>query len=96
MAEFIGDIMYPNGVYIKEGEEKTSWLKCGAVFRSDSGQLSLKMEAVPTVWESGQWFRVFDKREQDKPSGGGYRKPAPAQPAPKQDDAFQDDDDIPF
>ena len=27
----LGDLMVPNGKYIKDGEEKTSWLKCGVI-----------------------------------------------------------------
>lgn len=60
---FKGDLCAANGTYQKDGEEKTSWLKCGAVFEKD-GKLSVRLEAMPMHRnENGEvWFSVFEPR----------------------------------
>jgi hypothetical protein len=91
MTSFVGDLMYPNGKYIhrESGDERTQWLKCGGVFKSDDGKMSVKIDAMPTVMES-QWFQVFTPRE----DVNSQRSAPAAKPAPTQKDFEQDD--IPF
>ena len=80
MARVIGDIVYPNGQYIdQEGQERTSWLRCGILLETDKG-MRIKLESIPVgVGEGGLWFSVFEKdnqrpRQQQKPA----QKPAQA------------------
>lgn len=82
MTKVVGDVMYPNGKYIKEGEEKTRWLKCGALFETEDGRLRLKMEAMPTVMEEGPWFAVFE------PIDGGRSQRQQSKPKPQSDVPF--------
>ena len=90
MSRFIGDLMYPNDKYIhrESGEERTSWLKCGGVFKNEQGAISVKIDALPTCMGENKWFRVFEPREDQ--NSRRTNKPAPAQSSPI------DDTDIPF
>ena len=69
MAKKIGDVMFPGGKYIKDGEEKTQWMKCGVLLQTDNG-MRLKLDMLPINMGEG-WFSVFE----DKPAQ------APAKPA---------------
>ena len=60
MAKVIGDLMAPGGKYLKDGEEKTRWLKCGIVLETDKG-LRVKIESIPVEWDG--WLNVFDKEK---------------------------------
>ena len=63
MAEVIGDVCAPTGKYLKDGEEKTSWAKCGVLMKTDKG-FRIKLDTVPVGGEGqGIWFSVFEKRE---------------------------------
>tara|TARA_R110000744_G_scaffold21250_4_gene55187 strand:+ start:2139 stop:2387 length:249 start_codon:yes stop_codon:yes gene_type:complete len=54
------EVVAKTGTYTNHaGEEKSSWLKCGAVFEGDSGQLSLKIDAVPVGSDWNGWFSLF-------------------------------------
>lgn len=95
MTTFIGDICHPSGKYISNGEEKTRWLKIGAVFRKDNGDLRIKMDAFPAdTTDSGGWLSVFPPRDNQNQQQSsppqqqqGFRQPAASD--------FQDDD-VPF
>lgn len=84
MAKVLGKIVFPNGTYMKDGEEKTRWLHCGVLLETDRG-MRIKLDALPINMQEG-WFSVF---EDEKPQPGASQ-PAQAQ---KKDDV---DDDIPF
>jgi hypothetical protein len=89
MAKVIGDVMYPSGKFIKDGEEMTRWLKVGILLETDRG-MRIKLDAIPVVTgDSGLWMSVFEPRDQPRAN------PAPAaQAAPA---ASQDGQpDIPF
>jgi hypothetical protein len=62
VAKVIGDLCAPNGKYIKDGEEKTRWLKCGIVLETDNG-MRVKLECVPVGTDFEGWFSVFEKKE---------------------------------
>ena len=50
MSKVLGDVMYPNGKYMKDDEEKTRWLKCGVLLeveRDGRTSMRLKMDAMP-------------------------------------------------
>lgn len=87
MAEVLGDICFPAGKYIKDGEEKTRWMRCGIALKTDKG-IRLKLEAVPAVvGEQGMWFSVFEKENQPRaPQQQSFREPV----------QNQQDDDTPF
>jgi hypothetical protein len=86
------EVVTSTGSYIdKNGEEKKRWLKCGVIFKSEKGNYSMKLEAIPTKSsEDGMWFALFvPKPREQKPQQQGFRdKPQ------KATDDF--DDDIPF
>ena len=63
MSKVIGDVMFPNGKYLKDGEEKTRWLKCGVLLETDKG-MRLKLECIPLGIEPGSgWFSIFEKKD---------------------------------
>ena len=57
MAQVLGKICAPTGKYIKDGEEKTSWTRCGILMQTDKGY-RIKMDVVPIGGEG--WFSVFE------------------------------------
>ena len=71
MATKVGDIMFPNGHYEKDGEEKTAWLKCGVLLNTEKGY-RIKLDALPVNMQEG-WFSVFEDNKD-----AGYKKPAAA------------------
>jgi hypothetical protein len=90
MAKVIGKVMFPNGKYIKDGEEKTSWLKCGVLLESEKG-MRLKMECMPIGVEvGGGWFSIFSPDDEYQSKG------SPEKPAPAATQSVDPDDSIPF
>lgn len=62
----IYDLVHANGNYKdRDGNEKTRWLKSGAVFEKEGGNLVLKLDAVPVVSEG--WFQLFKVEEASQP-----------------------------
>lgn len=84
MAKLVGEIMFPNGTYQKEGQEKTQWLKCGVLLETDKG-FRIKLDALPINMQEG-WFQVFEPR--DRTQSTGQSKPA--------NSTNPDKEDIPF
>lgn len=75
MANVIGDICAPLGKYIKDGEEKTRWGRCGVLLHTEKGY-RIKLDMVPTtVGDQGLWLNVFEKDD------GPPRQQKPAQTA---------------
>jgi len=75
MATILGDICAPTGKYIKDGEEKTSWSKCGVLMQTEKGY-RIKLDTVPLGGEGqGIWFSVFEKRD-DQRQGSGTQTPS--------------------
>lgn len=60
--KYYGDLVFSTGEYKdREGKEKKSWAKAGAVFQdSESCKLSVKFEAMP-VGEWSGWMKIFVK-----------------------------------
>jgi len=81
----LGSIMAGTGKYTaKDGQEKTSWTKCGSLFEKEPGKYTIKWDATPAgnQWEG--WCPVFE----DKPRQGS---------APSKAEPFDDDlGDLPF
>lgn len=65
------------------GEEKTRWINCGAVFEKE-GRLSLKLECVP-VGEWNGFFSLFEPRPRDRQATAPQSNETPS----------FDDDEIP-
>lgn len=70
MARKVGRIVAPNGSYEKDGQQKTRWLTCGTLLKTDNG-LRIKMDAIPV--ESDGWFSVFT--DDDKPQASQDNEP---------------------
>lgn len=91
MAKVLGDVCAPTGKYIKDGEEKTSWMKCGVIMQTDNG-LRIKLDGIPVGGtEQGIWLSVFEK-EGRKQGSGGQTSQNQSQGRSQQ----TDQDDIPF
>jgi len=89
MARVLGDVCFPAGKYIKDGEEKTRWMKVGILLETDKG-MRLKLEAIPVVTgDNGLWLSVFEKNDQPRPTSGFKEKRAP-------EAAEEGQPDIPF
>ena len=66
------ELMAPVGSYQKDGETKTRWLKCGAIFTGDNGP-KIKIDCTPTsvidrdgnsvAWNG--WLNAFEPRQRD-------------------------------
>ena len=73
MAKLIGKICAPTGTYIKDGQEKTSWTKCGVLLETEKG-FRVKMDVVPIGGDG--WFSVFEEEGQSQ--GSGTQRPSRA------------------
>ena len=94
MARVIGDVCFPAGKYVKDGEEKTRWMKVGVEIETDKGR-RIKLDTIPVVnSDNGLWLSVFEKDDHDK---GYQKKPAqnPSQ-APQQGNLEDTDENMPF
>ena len=90
MAKVLGKICAPTGQYIKDGQEKTSWTKCGILMQTDKGY-RIKLDTVPVGGsEQGIWFSVFEEDNQPQSKGSAPQRPS----RPSQE--VGDQDDIPF
>lgn len=55
-----------SGTYTnRNGEEKTNWVKIGAVFETNNG-LSMKIDSIPVVWDG--WVSFFEPKPKDESS----------------------------
>ena len=79
------DVMHAEK-YQSGGEEKTRWIRCGAVLSTRSGRFALKMDVMPVNGDG--WFQLFEPNDD-----GEKRQSKPAPPAPVDDDPS---DDLPF
>ena len=88
MAKVIGKICAPTGKYLKDGEEKTSWARCGVLMKTDKG-FRIKLDTIPVGGEGqGIWFSVFEEEGQSQ----GSSNQTPSRPSQGVDDKG----DIPF
>jgi hypothetical protein len=95
VSKKVFDVVGSDGEYkAQDGSTKTRWVNCGVVFKSDKGNYSMKLSAIPTRRnEEGElWLSLFvpqDKKPaqtaSQEPQQGFRDNPAPAH-----------DDDIPF
>ena len=91
------DVMAAGGRYTDQnGQEKTRWIRCGAVIKNENGNTSLILENIPlglppNEGGAGIWFSLFKpepKQQQAPQQGTGYAQPQqqsappPAPPPP--------------
>ena len=60
----VKDLMFPNGTYTNnDGEEKTRWIKVGALFTRADGKQSILLDAIPCGRnDKGElWLSAFAK-----------------------------------
>ena len=82
------DVVSHGGTYQKDGEEKTRWIRHGAVFEKD-GKLSMKLDSIAIQGgEDAGWYKLFESNRNNQ------QQPAPAQSAPPQ--PADPSDEIPF
>lgn len=89
----MGDAVTSVGKYTAaDGTEKNRFLKVGAWFQSDQGEVSIKLEAVPLVLDpkGGCWLKLFHKQDKQaapppartsQPPANQQRRPPVAPPA---------------
>jgi hypothetical protein len=94
MASRLGDVMFPNGKYMKDGQEKTSWLKCGTLLQTEKG-MRLKLDALPVNMDEG-WFVIFEPREDNRQAQSGSQQPKQEGFRGTADNAVDPDSDLPF
>jgi len=64
MATYTHDVMATVGTYKnKDGEEKKQYIKCGAAFTHEGGNISIKLDAVPVTPDWSGWLSLFEKRD---------------------------------
>lgn len=69
----------------REGQEKTRWINCGAMFETEKG-LSIKLDTIPVGFDG--WLKLFEPKP---------REDAPRRASePQRDEDFSDDSGIPF
>ena len=98
MAKKVYDAVATVGEYKKDGETKKRYLTVGAVFENDKGQLSMKLDALPTVKEWSGWISFFEPKQYDgQPSQRSQEPRRSAAGGPVSDSSdFDDESDIPF
>ena len=97
------EVVTSTGTYMKDGEEKKRWLKCGVIFKSEKGNYSMKLEAIPTKRnEHGEmWFALFVPKAREASQQAGFTAQSPEgsegfRDKPKPSTGEFVDDDIPF
>ena len=65
---FTHDVVVSTGTYTdNQGQEKKRWMKIGAVFTDqETGNMSIKLDALPMPKESGTWLKLFRKDNQQQ------------------------------
>ena len=88
------------------GQPRTQWLKIGAMFQSDTGNISIKLDAIPIARnEDGDlWISAFVPKPREDKAAPGYvanQAPVVQAPIPQQQMSapvpnVPDDEQIPF
>jgi sulfur relay (sulfurtransferase) DsrC/TusE family protein len=71
------DLSAPNGTYVdrETGEEKTSWIRCGAVIEKANGKKAVKLEALPI--EFNGWLNCTEPRSPVQQAAKSAGQPDP-------------------
>ena len=58
------DIAVARGTYVskKDNTEKTDWLTVGFARQNEKGQMSFRLEALPTGMDENTWFNIFERK----------------------------------
>ncbi len=86
----IFDVCSATGTYQAEGVEKTRWIRVGAVFKNENGNVSIKLDSIPTKLnqEGEMWLNCFTPQNQQQtqaapaarqPVTQGFRDQPPSQ-----------------
>lgn len=67
MNQHTHDICGSVGTYrTQQGEERKRWVKCGAAFTdTETGRLSLKLDAVPVDPAWSGWLSLFEVKDKE-------------------------------
>ncbi len=88
--ELIKDAVVTTGKYTNNaGEEKSSYMTIGKLFRRDNDTLCMKLDSVPVGSEFSGWINFYDRKERSD-------VPAQAARAPYPSVSPNIEDDIPF
>jgi hypothetical protein len=89
MAKKVFDVVAVTGKYTdRNGNEKSRYQPCGAVFENDRGNLSLKLEALPVGSEWSGWLQLYEPKEPNQAQQRHQQQKA---------NGYQDDQaDVPF
>ena len=77
------DIMAPMGQYTdpNTGQEKTRWLKCGAIIKTGAGKTCIKLDSLPVApmpdqnsGEGGLWLQCFEPQQQGQQGQQGQQQ----------------------
>lgn len=60
-------IVAANGKYVADGQEKTRWVTVGTAFIDDSGNVKLKLDALPIGQDWNGWLNLYDFDEKSQP-----------------------------
>ena len=71
----IGSLMAANGKYQKDGQEKTSWFRCGTLFENN-GKYVVKLDGVPVGTQFEGWLQVFPDKPPHEAAGDTHRQQA--------------------
>lgn len=67
MAKYAYDVVASVGEYSdKAGNKKKNYVKCGAAFTNDEGQISIKLDSVPVSPGWSGWLSLFSPRARDE------------------------------
>ena len=110
-SKYTFDVVATTGEYTNgAGEKKKQYTNVGKAFTNESGQISIKLTAIPVGPEWSGWVSLYEPKPRDdnrSPNQNGARPPLrEAQGARSPEygkaegkapvDYFQEDDDIPF
>lgn len=97
MAHVIGELVAPMGTYLKDGQEKTRWQKCGILLQTDKG-MRVKIEVLPVSRPEagGLWLQVFEKDDKPQQNQRQSQRSAPQQSQQSVTAEDFSDDNLPF
>jgi hypothetical protein len=67
-------LVVPSGTYMKDGQEKTSWLNIGHILSDGAGKTKIKFDCMP-VGEWDGWTQVFDVDDEKRPGAAPAAAP---------------------
>lgn len=97
MAKLVYDAVATIGKYTdKQGNEKKRYIPVGKVFESESGGLSLKLDAVPVDQEWSGWISFFVPKDKEASSPSQHSEAKANAYQPQGTAGGFDESDVPF